>query len=297
MRPTRGMQMSTVGDFLDTNLFTIGDSPVTTATLVTGLAVVLAAYLLSHGIQLAVRRTLQARGLSTEGSVGVATRLLHYLLLVIGIAVALQTAGIKLTALFAAGAIFAVGLGFAMQNTAQNFVSGVILLVEQSIKPGDVIALEGEVVRVDAMGIRATRVRTRDGERLIVPNSLLVQSTVKNFTLVDALFRVRVVVGVSYSSDLRRVRQTLERIAEEVDFRDASMTPQVLLAEFGSSSVDYEVAVFTNDPWFARVNSSKLREAIWWAFQEQEIVIAFPQVDVHFDTPLNDALRLLPRVA
>jgi len=289
--------MTSLGEFLDEKLFTIGDSPVTTTTLLTGLAVVLTTYLLSKVIQVGIRRTLQARGLGADGSVGVATRLLHYLLLVTGIAVALQTAGIKLTALFAAGAVFAVGLGFAMQNIAQNFVSGVILLVEQSIKPGDVIALDGEVVKVDTMGIRATRVRTRDGEKLIVPNSSLVQSTVKNFTLVDALFRVRVVVGVSYSSDLRLVRETLEQVASAAEFRDQSQDPQVLLVEFGSSSVDYEVAVFTHDPWFARVNMSRLREAIWWAFKDRDIVIAFPQVDVHFDPGVHDAIARWPRVA
>jgi potassium efflux system protein len=289
--------MTSLREFLDAKLFTIGESPVTTTTLLTGLAVVLVTYLLSKMLQLGIRRTLQARGLRAEGSVGVATRLLHYLLLVTGVAVALQTAGIKLTALFAAGAVFAVGIGFAMQNIAQNFVSGVILLVEQSIKPGDVIALDGEVAKVDSMGIRATRVRTRDGERLIVPNASLVQSTVKNFTLVDALFRVRVVVGVTYSSDLRLVRETLEQVATAADFRDQAHAPQVLLVEFGSSSVDYEVAVFTHDPWFARVNMSKLREAIWWAFQKRGIVIAFPQVDVHFDPPIHEALDRLPRVA
>ncbi len=289
--------MTSFREFLDAKLFTIGDIPVTTTTLLTGVAVVLAAYLLSKAVQVGIRRTLQARGLSADGSVGVATRLLHYVLLATGVAVALQTAGIKLTALFAAGAVFAVGLGFAMQNIAQNFVSGVILLVEQSIKPGDVIALDSQVVKVDTMGIRATRVRTRDGEKLIVPNSSLVQSTVKNFTLVDALFRVRVVVGVSYSSDLRLVRETLEQVAAAADFRDASQTPQVLLLDFGSSSVDYEVAVFTHDPWFARVNMSRLREAIWWAFKERDIVIAFPQVDVHFDAPVHAALERLPRVA
>ncbi len=289
--------MTSIREFLDAKLFSIGDSPVTTTTLITGIAVVLATFLLSRVLQVGIRRTLHARGLSTEGSVGVATRLLHYFLLVTGIAIALQTAGIQLTALFAAGAVFAVGVGFAMQNIAQNFVSGLILLVEQSIKPGDVIALEGEVVKVDAMGIRATRVRTRDGEKVIVPNSLLVQSTVKNFTLVDALFRVRVVVGVSYSSDLRLVRETLERVAHAADFRDTSRDPQVLLLDFGSSSVDYEVAVFTHDPWFSRVNMSKLREAIWWAFKEQDIVIAFPQVDVHFDAPIDAAIREHSRAA
>src|SRR4030095_8726722 len=102
--------------------------------------------------------------------------------IVVGLTLALHLAGIKLGAVFAAGAVFAVGLGFAMQNIAQNFVSGVILLVERSIEPGDVIEVNTQVVRVHQMGIRATLVRTLDDEDMIVPNSILVQTTVKNYT-------------------------------------------------------------------------------------------------------------------
>jgi small-conductance mechanosensitive channel len=193
--------------------------------------------------------------------------------------------------------VFAVGLGFAMQNLAQNFVSGVILLLERSIKPGDILEVESRVVRVQETGIRSTLVRTRDEEEMIVPNSTLVQATVKNFTLKDALYRVRVLVGVTYSSDLALVRKTLEEVGEKLTWRVPNRACQILLLEFGNSSVDFEVAVWTDDPWLARLHSSELREAIWWAFQEQGIVIAFPQVDVHFDPPVNESLQGLARAA
>ncbi len=127
--------------------------------------------------------------------------------------VAMRTTGIRLDALFAAGAVFAVGFGFAMQNIAQNFVSGVILLFERTIKPGDVIEVGGQIVKVQQMSIRATIVRTLDEEDVIVPNSSLVQSNVKNFTLEDNIYRVRVTVGVSYSSDVPKVKAALEGCA------------------------------------------------------------------------------------
>ncbi len=289
--------MQKVHAILNASLFMIGDVKVTTSTLLIGLVIVIAAQLLSMALRVVIQRSLKGRGVGAQGSVSVATRLLHYTVLATGIAMALQTAGVKLGGLFAAGAVFAVGLGFAMQTLAQNFVAGVILLMERSIKTGDVLEVEGSVVRVQTTGIRSTLVRTRDEEEMIVPNSTLVQATVKNYTMKDALYRLRVVVGVTYGSDMALVRKTLEDVGKKLDWRLQDRPCQVLLVDFGSSSVDFEVAVWTDNPWLARVHSSQLREAIWWAFKEHGITIAFPQVDVHFDPPVNDSLRGLARAA
>jgi small-conductance mechanosensitive channel len=292
-----GQVMHKVHAILNAPLFTIGEVTVTTSTLLTALVIVLAAQIVSVLLRAIIRRSLRGRGVRAKGSVGVATRLLHYTILLSGVAMALQTAGVKLGGLFAAGAVFAVGLGFAMQNLAQNFVSGVILLLERSIKPGDILEVEGRVVRVQETGIRSTLVRTRDEEEMIVPNSTLVQATVKNYTLKDALYRLRVVVGVLYGSDMALVRKTLEGVGEKLDWRLQDRACQILMLDFGSSSVDFEFAVWTDDPWLARVHASQLREAIWWAFKQQGITIAFPQLDVHFDPPVNDSLRGLARAA
>ncbi|NIV35607.1 MAG: mechanosensitive ion channel [Anaerolineae bacterium] len=228
-------------------------------------------------------RVLRERGMATEGASSTALSLLHYLILLTGFAIALQTLGIELGALFAAGAVFAVGLGFAMQNIAQNFVAGVILLVEQSIRPGDVLEVEGTVVQVQQTGIRSTVVRSRDGEDLIVPNSILVQSTVRNFTLKDSVYRLTTSVGVAYNSDMKLVRATLEEVTDRLPWREDSPAPQVFLREFGDSAVQFDVAVWMTDPWIARRRLSDLNEAMWHALQEKGIQIAFPQVDVHFD--------------
>lgn len=286
-----------VSRVLSTKLFDIGGTAVTVATLVTSVLIVVASYVLSVLVQRALDRAFKKRGLKGAEGAGVLGRLLHYAFVVVGFAVALQTAGIELGALFAAGAVFAVGLGFAMQNIAQNFVSGVILLVERSIKPGDVLSLQDETVRVIEMGIRATLVRTLDEEIMIVPNASLVQSTVKNYTIKDSLFRVRVTVGVEYGSDMALVRRTLEGAAEEMGFREKSHEPVVLMDDFADSSVNWEVSIWIADPWGARRVRSRMREAIWTAFKKEEIVIAFPQMDVHFDAPINQAAQKLTRAA
>lgn len=276
---------------LDIKLFDLGTTPITVGTIVVMGSVLVVTALISWIVTRAIRKAFKLRGLEDEGTVGVVTRLTHYLILAGGLFVALNVAGIDLTALFAAGAIFAVAIGFAMQEMTANFISGVILLSERAIKPGDVLSVENRMVRVRDMGIRATIVRTLDDEDLIIPNSVLVQSTVTNYTFRDSLVRLRVAVGVSYGSDLNRVRQALRDAATEIEWRSRKKDPVVHLDGFGSSSVDYEVSVWIEDPWKIRTYRSELREAIWWKLKESQITIAFPQLDLHLDEPVVRSLR------
>jgi small-conductance mechanosensitive channel len=276
-------------------LVTIGQTEVTLAGLTLSAVIILATFWLSWALRKAIRKIFSQWTEVDQGSFGVALRMLHYLLIVTGIGVALHTVGINLTALFAAGALFAVAIGFAMQNLTANFVSGVILLAERAIKPGDVLDFEGQMVRVRDMGIRSTVARTLNDEDLVIPNSQIVQSTVRNYTFRDLFYRLRVVVGVSYSSDLRLVRETLETTARDLAWRSPEKDPVVLLADFANSSVDFEVSVWIEDPWRSRRGRSDLREAIWWGLKEAGITIAFPQVDVHFDEPVVDSLKELRR--
>ncbi len=277
--------------FFDVKLFDLGTTPITVGTITVMLIVLLATWIVSWAVTRTIRRTLSLRGLQDEGTIGVMTRLTHYLLMGAGLFVALRVAGIDLSALFAAGAIFAVAFGFAMQNITANFVSGLILLTERAIKPGDVLEVEGQLVRVRDMGIRATIVRTLDDEDVIIPNSVLVQSAVTNHTFRDSLVRLRVLVGVSYGSDLRQVDRVLRSAADHLESRSRDENPVVLLSDFGSSSVDFEVSVWINDPWRSRRVRSELREAIWWAFKEADITIAFPQLDLHLDEPVVESLH------
>ena len=282
---------------INTELFKIGTQSITLSTIAVLAAVLVVTYGVSRALQAGIRRFLSHRQIAASGSVELAPRLTHYTVMLIGVAVALQTAGIQLNALFAAGAVFAVTIGFAMQNIAQNFVAGMILLLERTIKPGDILEIEHVVVQVQRIGIRATQVRSRDLEEIIVPNSLLVQSTVKNYTLNNSLYRLRVAVGVTYSSDMALVKRTLEQVASDLHWRTPEPRPIVLLIGFGDSSVNFEVSAYTNEPWLARRRQSDMYDAIWWAFKEKEIVIAFPQLDVHFDRPVEDALSALPRAS
>lgn len=275
--------LSRVDTFINARLFDLGDTVVTPATLFAALAIALVTFWLSRLAERGVARAFRARRVLDEGSVGAAGRLVYYVVAITGLAVALHTLGVRLSGLFAAGAIFAVGIGFGLQNLVQNFVSGVILLGERAIKPGDILEVTGELVRVEHMGLRATIARTLDDEDIILPNSMLVQSSVTNLTLRDRLHRLRTLVGVVYSSDLDLVFETLIDAAESHVGRSQKRDPVVLLVGFGSSSVDFEVSVWLDDPWRVRSERSKLNLLIWKALKAKNIVIAFPQLDVHFD--------------
>lgn len=264
------------------SLLTIGDQDVTVGTIVLAVSVLVVMYILARLLTRIVDRGLVKKG-SDHATRSIIVRLLRYCIILVGIVAALDMIGIHLSTLFAAGAIFAVGLGFAMQNIVQNFVSGVILLIERSIKPGDVLEVDGHVVKVGELGIRSTKARTRNYEELIIPNSVLVQGTVKNYTASDTSFLLETTVGVTYSSDLKLVRATLEEVAGARAWRQKDMDARVLLREFGDSAVLFAIYVPITDPWPVRLQQSELNEAIWWAFKKNGITIAFPQLDVHFD--------------
>jgi len=283
-----------MGDFLtglravlQFRLFSIGDTPVSVATVAVALLVALGGIWVARIAERGSMRFLQVRGVRDEGSLAATGRLVHYAVLATGLAVAVHTLGVNLAAFFTAGAVFAIALGFAMQNITQNFVSGLILLIERTIKPGDIIEVEGRMVKITKLGMRATVTRTWDSEDLIIPNSVLVASTVKNFTLRDRLYRIRSLVGVSYGSDMRKVREVLERTAHDLPWRDRSTDPVVLMREFGSSSVDFDVSVWVDDPFKKSLTQSNLNEAIWFALKDAGITIAFPQLDLHGNEPFR----------
>jgi len=195
----------------------------------------------------------------------------------------MQTIGISLATVFAAGAVAAVAIGFALQNILQNFVSGIILLTERSIRETDILEVEGMTVRIVRMGARATVARTREEEELIIPNSILVQSTVKNLTLSDPEFRVRCRVGVSYDSDMARVEEVLYAAGQRAEGRTESRDPVVQLLDFGDSSVLWEVSIWATDPWAAPTLRSDVHRGVWWALKDAGITIAYPQLQLHFD--------------
>ena len=286
----------TLTELFSQPLFALSGTEVTLISLVIFFLVISFSVVLSFMLQRALKRSLAHRFEKQKGTLAAILRLIHYSIIIIGFGIGLQTIGINISALFAAGAVFAIAIGFAMQNIVQNFVSGIILLVERTIKPGDILEIEGNVVKVVDMGIRTTIVRTWREEELIMPNSILAQATVKNYTMRDNEFRLGVNVGVAYESDMKKVIEVLEETARNIPWRLPEPEPRVLLQDFGDSAVIFGVYLNVDDPWKQRVYMSDLRKALWFAFKDAYITIAFHQVDIHFDPPVTEAFAGLKKI-
>jgi small-conductance mechanosensitive channel len=285
--------MENLSNIMEFELFQLSGRSVTVATLAIAGLILAGTYLVSFLLRKTIERWFGPKDRHQQGAQKAVLRLMHYVILLVGLGLAMETIGISFTTLLATGAIFAVGIGFALQNVVQNFVSGIILLFERSIKPNDVLEIEGRIVRVMSMGIRSTVAKTLDEEELIIPNSILAGNTVKNYTMGDSIHRLRAPVGVTYDSDMAQVASVLDQAARQLSWTVPGREPMVLMTGFGDNSVNFEVSVWIDNPWRRNRRLSELNTAIWWALQEAKVVIAFPQVDVHFDPPVTESLRLI----
>lgn len=276
--------------FLNTELIQFGKTVITPLSLLQVGIVLIVTLILSRFLRRIAERALDKRN-SEARLAATLTSLVHYIVLFVGFGIAISTIGIDLTALFAAGAIFAIGLGFAMQSIAQNFVAGILLLIERAIKPGDIIEVDGRVMMVREMGIRASLVRSRDGEDIIIPNASLIQNQVKNFTMRDSKYRIRAAVRVRYSTDMALMRRLLTQVGEKIGQEwGHGDPPQILLSALGEHGAEWEVGVWISDPWERRPALDALYDAMWWALAEKRIIIAYPQLDLHLDRAALGAL-------
>lgn len=274
-----------LGDLLQTTLFTIGG----TATSVGRLLVALALVLVALGAASATRRLSYRHLVGREDEDDIAAQTLAkvagLVVFLLGLDVALHIIGVRPTALFAAGGLFALGAGLAVKDITQSVLSGVMLHLEQTIRPGDVVIVNDRWVRVSRIGARSTSGTTRDGQEVLIPNATLAQSVVTNLTRHDRQGRIDCAVGVSYSSDLDLVRQTLENAVSGLEWTSETRESMVYLKEFGDSSVNYLVTVWIDDVARSSARTSDLNEVVWRSLRRAGIEIAFPQLDVHLHRP------------
>lgn len=196
--------------------------------------------------------------------------------------IALSIVGVDLTALAVFGGAIGVGLGFGLQKIFANLVSGFILLLDKSIKPGDVIALPNYYGRVDSLGARYVSVTTRDGTEHLIPNEELIITRVENWSHSNQLLRLRQAVGVHYKSDIHQVMKLCVEAALDTPRVLSDPKPNCLLRGFGDSSVDFEMRFWIQDPMNGRANvTSDMLVRIWDKFKENGIEIPYPQRDLH----------------
>lgn len=216
-------------------------------------------------------------------------RLYYFLMVALLVFTLLAWLNVPLTAFaFVSGAL-AIGVGFGAQNILNNFISGWILIWERPIRVGDFLELEDVRGTVESINTRSTRVRRIDGVHLLVPNSHLLENTVVNWTLVDRHVRTVVRVGVAYGSPVRRVADLIQQAADNHANILREPPPLVIFDDFGDNALIFDL-YFWMDAFGERdlrVVRSDLRFEIDRLFAEAEIVIAFPQRDVHLDGTLT----------
>ncbi|MGD9993442.1 MAG: mechanosensitive ion channel family protein [Salinivirgaceae bacterium] len=208
-------------------------------------------------------------------------QIVKYGVWVVAIAFFIESLGFSITFIIASLSALLIGLGLGIQQLFNDFVSGIIILFDRSIKVGDIVEVEGEMIgRVEEINLRNSKLISRDDVTVILPNSLFTSEKVINWSHNTFKTRFGVKVGVAYGSDVMKVKQLLiEAAREHPDVEEP--IPQVFFRDFGESSLDFEVMFFTQKSFRVEAIKSDIRFAINQKFNENGVVIPFPQRDVH----------------
>ena len=264
--------------------FTIGDTTIAVNQLVIALLAFIAGIIISKLIARRVGNKVLPRMKVEPGPASAIQTILYYLLLIVTAIIALQIAQVPLTVFTIFGGALALGIGFGSQNIMNNFISGLILLLERPIQVNDLVTVGSDIGTVLKIGARATHIQRYDGVTVIVPNSHMLENAVANWALPDPRIRSIIKVGVAYGSDVKLVKKTLEKLLEDHVRVLAATDNRVLFAGFGDSSLDFEVHFWISprSSFDRRQIESDLRFKIDALFRENNITIPFPQRDVHF---------------
>lgn len=217
------------------------------------------------------------------------TKMINFALYSIIFLMLLNTIGINLSSLTVLGGALSVGIGFGLQRIAANFVSGIILIFEKSVKINDVIELEdGTLGFVRKQSARYTLVETFEAKEILIPNEELITNRVTNWTFTNSQGRISADIGVSYDSDLKLVQRLIIESAKEFSKTLKFPEPQCFLTEFGDSSVNFKLYFWISDIKTGfMAPKSEVMFKIWKKFKENNIEIPFPQTDVHIKTKID----------
>ena len=268
------------------------DNKLTLAKLFYGFVIVFGMFILSKYVQWVLRRQVLHAFQIAEHTQFILLRFLHFTLIIIGVVISLSNIGVSFTSLAIIFGGLSIGIGFGLQNLAANLISGFILIFERPIKIGDLVEMVDVHIfgTVRSINLRSTIIVSLDEKEIIVPNSQLITEAVHNLTHYNNCYRLRIPVGVSYSSDVELVKEALlevahshpEVIKQPIPDVDNVTAPFVRFINFGESSLDFELLVWIPDSFKRFDVASDLHFMVWEKFKTSGIKIPFPQRDVHF---------------
>ncbi len=271
--------------WLNLPLLTVGESVLRGGNLLSALALLLGSWWLAGAVTRATHRAGRVSRLG-QSNLYIVNRLLHYLIVGAGLIAALAALGVSFAKLALVAGALGVGIGFGLQTIVNNFVCGIIILFEKSLRVGDFIELpNGLLGEVREINIRSTLIRTLDNADILVPNADFVSQQVNNWTLNDNIRRFSIGFSVAYGSDLAEVQRVVvaAAAAQPSALDRAPYLPAVLITSLADSGVEAILSVWTEGDWVKRPGQVKsdYTVAIYNALRAAGITIPFPQLDLH----------------
>lgn len=266
---------------LEFELIKVGDYSITPSEIFMVLLVLFVTKLITNLVKRYFTRLVR-KGRFDEGRAFSFMKITSYAIWILAIAYCLDIVGVKITFLLAGSAALLVGVGLGLQQTFNDFISGIIIIFEGSVQEGDIIQLQnGTVGRVIDIQLRVSQIRTRDQITILIPNSKLVNDNVINWTHNRMATRFSVKVGVAYGSDVELVKKTLEEAAKLSDKIVLKNEPIARFLDFGDSALQFEVLFWVDKTFEIEFVKSDIRFFIDKLFHEKGIRIPFPQRDLH----------------
>ena len=262
-------------------LFTLFDVPITLGRILSAAVVLYAFIILAWIAQEFLGQAMRGRAAVHPGVAHSVVTISRYAIISIGILLMLTVMGLDLSTLTIIGGGLSIGVGFGMQQIVANFISGLVLLFEQTLRPGDTIDINGQIGTVEKLNIRSTLIRTNDNVEVIVPNETFLTSQLTTYTRTNRQVRMRLPVGVSYDSDPRQVRALMIETAERHGSVLSQPPPGVHFVAFGESSLDFNLLVWVDQPQRMPQIRSDLYFMLWDALTQHNITIPFPQRDLN----------------
>ncbi len=269
---------TTIKDFL---LYKIYDSDDTDITIGTLLTIIIAIVVVTYTLKL-IRKLIIAKLLEEDKNKFESIfSFLKYLFYILAVVTILHSSGVNLTVLLTASAALFVGLGFALQYLFQDIISGILIILDQSLHVGDIIEVEDKVGRVFEIRLRTTRALTRDDKVIVIPNHKFLTDSIYNYTQNHKTTRESVSLGVAYGSDVALVSRLLLSCVEKQKGILKNPKPFVLFEDFGDSALMFSINFYITDSFTDPKIKSEIRYMIDSKFRKNQVTIPFPQRDVH----------------
>ncbi|MDB4127023.1 mechanosensitive ion channel [Flavobacteriales bacterium] len=272
--------MKTITDFFNFEIFSFNDNSLSIFDLTNVIVIVIVTKLVLWIISKALFNKKKLHTLD-NGSAFALFQIIKYLIWIIAISLMLETLGIKVTILLAGSAALLVGVGLGLQQTFNDILSGIILLLEHSVKVGDILEIDGDRVIIQEIGLRTSKGMNVRQIVVIIPNSLITTNKVINWSHQTQKTLFNIDIGVAYGSDVDLVIKTLEESAiVHLEFSECEFK-EVRFVNFGNSSMDFQLYFYSKNIFTIEKVKSDIRKIIYRKFNENKITIPFPQMDLH----------------